>query len=338
MVTAPSATGGTAAGDEVDLVVERPDDDAVIAIEVKAGARVAPHDWKGLRTFREEMGSRFRAGLVMYTGDTAYRVEEGIYAVPIDKLWEGARRPGERARPSGGGALAGNTATSARNDRVRVLTADGDPLRRPFRSAVQELIDRTGIGEASYWEVAVVPPENVHFGDFYTRSGVAGALHRFNAWSGGDTEPVGQCVAVAHRPRRSPMGHKVPGFGALVHPLGFMAFILSAAEERLPARVGWTIGDWSQDLVRFTHQILSPHTGSWTYWSAGRRLRTGQPRFSGMVGPNRETMLAEAVVDDPPHRGVPLTGALDSEAFLLATTFYEWFGIPVQDLGPDAPG
>ena len=323
-------------GDEVDLVVERPDDDAVIGIEVKAGSRVTADDWRGLRILRDEVGSRFSAGLVMYTGDMPYRLDDGIYAMPIDKLWGGAPQPRGRSRVTGRWQQTGETMTSAKNQSGRLLTAEGDPLQQPVRSATREMIDRMGIGEASYWEVAVVPSENVHFGDFYTRDGVAGALHDFDAWSGGQTEPIGQCVAVVHQPRHSLMGHDVAGFGALVHPLGTMAFIIPAAQNPPYDYSERTLlTEWAQDLVRFARQILSPHATSWTYWSAGRRLRSGLPKFSGILGYTPGGAPArEAVVNDPPHKGVPLDNNPESEAFHLTATFYEWFGIPAGDLPP----
>ena len=321
-------------GDEVDLVVERPDDDAVIGIEVKAGSRVTADDWRGLRILRDEVGSRFSAGLVMYTGDMPYRLDDGIFAMPIDKLWGGAPQPRGRSRVAGRWQQTGETMTSAKNQSGRLLTAEGDPLQQPVRSATREMIDRIGIGEASYWEVAVVPSENVHFGDFYTRDGVAGALHDFDAWSGGQTEPIGQCVAVVHQPRHSLMGHDVAGFGALVHPLGTMAFIIPATQNPPYDYSERTLlTGWAQDLVRFARQILSPHATSWTYWSAGRRLRSGLPKFSGILGYTPGGAPArEAVVNDPPHKGVPLDNNPESEAFHLTATFYEWFGIPAGDL------
>lgn len=320
-------------GDEVDIVVERPDDDAVIGIEVKSGARVGQDDWKSLRTFRDEVGSRFRTGLVLYTGDMPYRLDDGIYAIPIDKLWEGPLQRVEHPRGMTIRDWNRATTTSAWKDSDRVLTADEDPLPEPLRVATRKMIDRMGIGEASYWEVAVVPRENVHFGDFYTRDGVAGALHEFPAWSDGDTEPINQCVAVVHRARRSPMGHVVPGFGALIHPLGSMAFVIPAVEDHPHARTGWPlISEWSKDVIRFARQVLSSHTSSWTYWSAGRRLRTGQPGFAGIVDSDRGASSAVAVVDNPPHKGIPLADDPRSETFLLAATFYEWFGIPAGDL------
>ena len=321
-------------GDEVDLVVERPDDDAVIGIEVKSGSRVTADDWKGLRILRDEIGSRFRAGLVMYTGDMSYRLGDGIYAMPIDKLWGGAPRHTGRRRVPGRWQQTEATMTNAKNTSGRLLTADGDPLNQTVRSATQEMIDRMNMGEASYWEVVVVPSENVHFGDFYTRDGVAGALYDFDAWSGGETGPIGQCITLVHQPRNSPLGHHVAGFGALVHPLGSMAFIIPASQTLPYGNTERTLlTEWAHDLVRFARQVLSPHATSWTYWSAGRRLRNGQPKFSGILGytpgaaPTRE-----AVVNDPPHKGILLDQTPESETFQLTATFYEWFGIPAGDL------
>ena len=321
-------------GDEVDLVVERPDDDAVIGIEVKAGSRVTSDDWKGLRMLRDKVGSRFRTGLVMYTGDMPYRLDDGIYAMPIDKLWGGSSQQTGRSRATVRWQQTGKTATRPVHMSGRLLTADGDPLHHTVRSATREMIDRIGIGEASYWEVAVVPTGNVHFGDFYTRDGVAGALYDFDAWSGGETGPIGQCVTVIHQPRRSLMGHDVAGLGALVHPLGSMAFIISAVQNSPHGNTERALlTEWAHDLVRFIRQILSPHATSWTYWSAGRRLRNGQPVFSGILGhtPGRE-LAREAVVNNPPHKGIPRDENPQSEAFHLTATFYEWFGIPARNL------
>ena len=78
-----------ARGAEVDLVVERLYDRAAIGMEVKAASRVSKDDCKGLLALRQILGPRFRAGLVFYTGDMSYQLENRIYAVPIDKLWHG---------------------------------------------------------------------------------------------------------------------------------------------------------------------------------------------------------------------------------------------------------
>jgi predicted AAA+ superfamily ATPase len=58
----------TSAGLEVDLLVER-QDGTVAGIEVKSKAAVSPADFAGLERLRELLGKRFRAGVVIYTGE-----------------------------------------------------------------------------------------------------------------------------------------------------------------------------------------------------------------------------------------------------------------------------
>jgi len=73
-------------GQEVDLVVEL-DDGAVLAFEVKAAGQVSTPDARHLRALREVLGERFLAGVSLYTGPHAYRLDDRIYALPIDRLW-----------------------------------------------------------------------------------------------------------------------------------------------------------------------------------------------------------------------------------------------------------
>lgn len=75
-------------GDEVDFIVER-DDGAVIAFEVKATGRVPTSEFGPLRKLRSALGDGFRAGVVLYTGTHSYRLEDRLYAMPIDRLWSG---------------------------------------------------------------------------------------------------------------------------------------------------------------------------------------------------------------------------------------------------------
>lgn len=330
-------------GSEVDLVVERLEDEAVVGLEVKAASRVRPDDWKGLRLLRDRLGPRFRAGVVMYTGEMPYRLGERICAMPIDKLWSGKQEatfetvPGRRNTETG-------VPMSSRPGRRRLLTADGDPLSEAVRSATSKMIDRLEIGEAAYWETAVTPSENTHFGDFYTPAGVAGALQRVGWNYGGVIEPMDQCVSAL-----------LPGqWGALIHPLGSMVAILVGAEGALgmPPDNQWmgaasdptklTVGRdmvtaWALGLARFSHEVLLPHgpPGSWTCWSAGRRLRSGRPVLVADVSPFVGTRPVDAVVDDPPHKGIPLMGDPEAEAFQIKASFFEWFGIPAAGL-PEA--
>lgn len=79
-------------GHEVDLIVER-GDGKVLAFEVKASGQVASHDARHLRHLRETLGERLLAGVALYTGTHAYRLDDRLYAVPIDGLWR-LRAPG----------------------------------------------------------------------------------------------------------------------------------------------------------------------------------------------------------------------------------------------------
>ncbi len=63
---------------EVDVIIERHDGN-VIGIEVEAGATPRSSDFAGLRHLRDTLGDRFKAGVVLHTGE---RVEVGSLAVP----------------------------------------------------------------------------------------------------------------------------------------------------------------------------------------------------------------------------------------------------------------
>lgn len=59
----------------------------IVAIEVKASSAPTPDDARHLATMRDRMGESFVAGVVFHTGPRAYRLGEGIVAVPIIALW-----------------------------------------------------------------------------------------------------------------------------------------------------------------------------------------------------------------------------------------------------------
>ncbi|HVA30594.1 MAG TPA: DUF4143 domain-containing protein [Gaiellaceae bacterium] len=73
---------------EVDLLLEF-GGDRVIGIEVKASAAADNDDTKHLAWLRDELGDRFLAGVVLYTGPTVYQLGEKIVAAPISTLWTG---------------------------------------------------------------------------------------------------------------------------------------------------------------------------------------------------------------------------------------------------------
>ena len=109
----------------------RSEDEAVIGMEVKAASRVRSHDWKGLRLLRDRLGPRFRVGLVMYTGDMPYRLEDRIYAMPIDKLW-GGRQEATFEPVHGGRTIRRQVAMRSTASRRGLLTADGDRSPKRF--------------------------------------------------------------------------------------------------------------------------------------------------------------------------------------------------------------
>lgn len=73
-------------GAEVDIVLERAQE--VAGIEVKAAATVRAADFRGLRKLAAAAGKRFAAGVVLYDGEATVGFGDGLYAVPIRRLWE----------------------------------------------------------------------------------------------------------------------------------------------------------------------------------------------------------------------------------------------------------
>ncbi|MPZ00253.1 MAG: DUF4143 domain-containing protein [Actinophytocola sp.] len=71
---------------EVDVVLEA-SDGGIVAMEIKAAAGPSAKDARHLSWLREQLGDRFRAGVVLHTGPAVYPLGEGITAVPIAALW-----------------------------------------------------------------------------------------------------------------------------------------------------------------------------------------------------------------------------------------------------------
>ena len=72
---------------EVDIVIER-GALALAGVEVKASGTVTGSDFRGLRRLRQAAGDRFAGGVVLYDGEACTSFGEGLYAVPLRKLWE----------------------------------------------------------------------------------------------------------------------------------------------------------------------------------------------------------------------------------------------------------
>lgn len=74
-------------GFEVDIVLEQ-GHTAIAGIEVKAAATVRDADFRGLRKLRDAAGKRFKAGVVLYDGTATIDYRNGLFAVPLRRLWE----------------------------------------------------------------------------------------------------------------------------------------------------------------------------------------------------------------------------------------------------------
>lgn len=91
----------TAAGSEVDLVLER--GTSVVGVELKSSSTVRWNDTRGLRALRDGLGDRFRLGVIAYLGDEVRVLDERICAVPAWALVGGTAL----AAPGLGGASIG---------------------------------------------------------------------------------------------------------------------------------------------------------------------------------------------------------------------------------------
>ncbi len=60
----------------------------VVGVEVKAAATVGDADFRGLRKLRDDAGPRFVAGVVLYDGTATIDFRDGLFAVPVRRLWE----------------------------------------------------------------------------------------------------------------------------------------------------------------------------------------------------------------------------------------------------------
>lgn len=71
---------------EVDFVLENHLGD-VVGIEVKLAGSVDTGDTKGLKILKEEVGERFKKGVIIYTGNEIATLGDDIWAVPVSYLW-----------------------------------------------------------------------------------------------------------------------------------------------------------------------------------------------------------------------------------------------------------
>jgi predicted AAA+ superfamily ATPase len=71
---------------EVDVVMETSGGETV-GIEIKASASVGADAFKGLRVLEEELGKKFKRGIVLYAGEKSVAFGEKMFALPLHSLW-----------------------------------------------------------------------------------------------------------------------------------------------------------------------------------------------------------------------------------------------------------
>ncbi|MCL2765089.1 MAG: ATP-binding protein [Treponema sp.] len=74
-------------GREVDFVIENPDG-KTIGVEIKLDGTVNQKDWANMITLQETTGNKFLKGIIIYTGTELMQLSRGIWAVPINYIWE----------------------------------------------------------------------------------------------------------------------------------------------------------------------------------------------------------------------------------------------------------
>jgi len=73
-------------GAEVDAVLERAGR-RIAGVEVKLSGTVVAKDFRGLKKLRDAAGERFTTGVVLYDGEDTVPFGEGLWAVPLSRLW-----------------------------------------------------------------------------------------------------------------------------------------------------------------------------------------------------------------------------------------------------------
>ena len=74
-------------GNEVDVILQNPQRE-IVGLEVKATSSINNSHFKALTTLRDKAGSRFKNGIVLYTGTKALPFGERLWALPISTLWQ----------------------------------------------------------------------------------------------------------------------------------------------------------------------------------------------------------------------------------------------------------
>lgn len=77
----------TSDGQEIDIVLEDRTG-KLVAIEVKASSSFDPKDLNAIKDFRKAVGDKFHRGIIFHTGQEVHKIDENLYILPIQALWE----------------------------------------------------------------------------------------------------------------------------------------------------------------------------------------------------------------------------------------------------------
>jgi len=74
-------------GKETDFIIEK-DNGETIAVEVKLDSSLNDNVFKNIEACKNVIGSKFKKGIVLYTGEELVPFGEKLWAVPVNYLWE----------------------------------------------------------------------------------------------------------------------------------------------------------------------------------------------------------------------------------------------------------
>ncbi len=77
----------TRSGSEIDFLLEG-ENKNIVAIEVKTTATLNKKDLISLKQLREKLGNTFIKGILLYNGTEPLMLEDRIYALPLNALWD----------------------------------------------------------------------------------------------------------------------------------------------------------------------------------------------------------------------------------------------------------
>jgi len=71
----------------VDFIIENHKGEA-IGIEVKLSNTINEKDCINMGNMQEVIGSKYKKGIIFYTGNSIMQIRRNIWALPVNYLWE----------------------------------------------------------------------------------------------------------------------------------------------------------------------------------------------------------------------------------------------------------